>query len=348
MRPAGAPDTLDLWTATFGLPEQMEVAVGAARAIGLGDLPEREAIENVVVLGMGGSGIAGDVLAALASPLLSVPVVVVKSYVLPAFVSDASLVFAVSFSGETEETVEVAGEALAAQAHLVSVTGGGELARLTARAGRPVVGVPGGLPVARAALGALSVPPLVVLETMGLFPGASRWVELAAEQLRRFRPDLERADGPAARLAERLGRTIPVIHSSRALGRAAAQRWKTQMNENARRPAFWGIQPEVCHNEIAGWGRHAELSQGLFSLVNLRHDAEHPQVSRRVDLLAELVGEALADVLEVRARAEGELAQLFELAYVGDAVSLFLAAREGLDPGPTPILGLLKERLAEG
>ena len=138
--PAGVLDTLGMFEVTAGLPEQVAAAVGAAH--GLDGLPEREYVENVVVLGMGGSGLAGDVMVAVAGPFVPVPITVVKSYDLPDFVGRGSLVFAISFSGNTEETVEAAGEAANAGASLVAVTAGGELGRLAEEWGAPVVPVP--------------------------------------------------------------------------------------------------------------------------------------------------------------------------------------------------------------
>src|SRR5580704_14354910 len=178
-------DSLGMFATTAALPEQVAAAATAAR--GLKGLPDHEYVEQVVVLGMGGSGIAGDLMVAVAGPFLPVPVVVVKSYDLPDFVGPGSLVFALSFSGDTEETVEAAGEAAGSGANVVAVTSGGELARLADEWGTPAVPVPGDIPQPRAALGAMAIPPLVVLEEIGLFPGASRWVELAVEQLRRRR-----------------------------------------------------------------------------------------------------------------------------------------------------------------
>ncbi|MGH9074486.1 MAG: bifunctional phosphoglucose/phosphomannose isomerase, partial [Acidimicrobiales bacterium] len=341
-----ALDSTGMLEAAAGLPDQ--VAEAAERASGVAGLPDRETVENVVVLGMGGSGIAGDVLLGVAGPYLPVPLTVVKSYTTPAFVGPGSLVFAVSFSGDTEETVEAAGEALGAQAKLVVVTGGGQLAELARRADVPLVPVPTDIPQPRAAIGAMATPLLVMLEDIGLYPGASRWVELAVAQLRLRREQLLGPSSPAAGLARRIGRTIPLIHSSRALGAAAAMRWKTQVNENAKSPAFWAAYPEVCHNEVVGWGQHGDVTRQLITLVNLRHDAEHPQVARRFELVAELMAEAVADVCEVRAEGEGELAQLLDLVLVGDFVSLHLAAQEGLDPGPVPVLDHIKRRLGEG
>jgi glucose/mannose-6-phosphate isomerase len=335
-----------MWEATASLPEQVEMAALAARDVE--GLPPRERIENVVVLGMGGSGIAGDVLAVAAAPFMSVPVTVVKGYTPPDYVGTGSLVFAISFSGDTEETLEAAAAAYEAGAALVAVTGGGELARLASEWAVPVVPVPSDIPQPRAALGAMAIPPLVLLETIGLFPGALQWVDDATDRLRRRRDELVRPDSLAERVAQRIGRTIPLIHGAQELGAAAALRWKAQINENAKSPAFYNVYPELCHNEVAGWGQQGDVTRQLITLVNLRHNAEHPQVARRFDLVVELLREVVADVIEVRAGGEGELAQLLDLALVGDFTSLHLAGREGVDPGPIPVLDEIKFRLVEG
>ncbi len=342
---AGVLDSLDMFGVTAGLPEQVAAAVEEAR--GLDGLPDRAYVENVVVLGMGGSGIAGDLMVAVAGPFVPVPIVVVKSYVLPDFVGPGSLVFAVSFSGDTEETVEAAGEAADAGASLVAVTSGGALGRMADEWGIPMVRVPPGIPQPRAALGATAIPPLVVLEDIGLFPGASQWVALAVDQLARRRDQLVQSGSIAEDLARRIGRTIPMIHGAQSLGAAAALRWKTQVNENAKMPAFSAVYPELCHNEIVGWGQNGDVTRQILTLVNLRHDGEHPQVQRRFAFVTELLREVVADVIEQRAEGEGDLAQLLDLMLVGDFVSLHLAAQDGVDPGPVPVLVELKEWLAE-
>jgi glucose/mannose-6-phosphate isomerase len=339
-------DTEGIWEATAGLPEQ--VAQAAEEASGIDGVPLRAEVENVVVLGMGGSGLAGDILLATAGPFMSVPVVVVKSYTLPAFVGEGSLVFAISFSGNTEETVEAAGEAAVQGARVVAVTSGGQLAKLASSWGSPVVPVPADLPQPRTAVGALAVPPLVVLEQVGLFPGATQWIDLAVEQLKKRRDQLMAGAGPAAEIARRIGRTIPLIQSSGALGNAAGQRWKTQINEMAKAPAFWSVSPELCHNELQGWGQHGDVTRQLFTLVQLRHDSEHPQVSRRFELVDDLLREVVAGIEVVQAEGDGELAQLLDLVLVGDFVALHMAANEGIDPGPVPVIEELKLRLQEG
>ncbi|MGH8921174.1 MAG: SIS domain-containing protein, partial [Actinomycetes bacterium] len=151
---------------------------------------------------------------------------------------------------------------------------------------------------------------------------------------------------PAADVARRIGATIPLIHGGGAVGSAAAMRWKTQINENAKAPAFWASQPELCHNEVCGWGQHGDVTRQLVTAVSLRHDAEHPQVDRRFELVGEIMREVVHDVIEVRAEGDGDLAQLFDLILFGDYVSLWMAVHAGVDPGPVPILEDLKRDLA--
>jgi glucose/mannose-6-phosphate isomerase len=336
-------DSLDMFGVTARFPEQ--VAEAATVAAGVEGLPAADELDNVLVLGMGGSGIAGDVLAAVGGPFVSVPIVVAKGYAPPSFVGPGTLCFAVSFSGNTEETLEAAQAAAAAGARMVVVTAGGELGSLAPRWQAPRVPLPSDIPMPRAGLGALAVPLILLLEKVGLFPGASGWVDAAVDQLETRRDALV-TGGSAPRIARTIGRTIPLIFGAGPLGAVAAARWKAQVNENAKAPAFAAAFPELCHNEIVGWGQHGDMTRQVFTLVELRHDEEHPQELRRFELVRDLMAEVVHDVIEVRAEGEGPLAQLFDLTLTGDMVSLHLAAQEGIDPGPIPVLDDLKRALA--
>jgi glucose/mannose-6-phosphate isomerase len=194
----------------------------------------------------------------------------------------------------------------------------------------------------------MAIPPLLVLDHMGLYRGGRAWIEAAVDQLKRRRDELDQAgeSSYAAVVARRIGRTMALIHGGGSIGSAAAQRWKTQINENAKAPAWWSAQPELCHNEVCGWGQHGDVTRQVITAVALRHDAEHPQVGRRFDLVAEMMREVVADVIEVRAEGDGDLAQLLDLILIGDYVSLWLAAQSGVDPGPVPALDELKQALA--
>ncbi len=339
-----AIDSQGMLETTLGWPEQLLAAAESAR--GLENLPDKEEVENIVVVGMGGSAMAGEVLQSCAGPYVPLPVLLFRSYNVPAFVGEGSLVFAVSFSGNTEETIEATTQAALQGARVVVITRGGELGRLAESWDVPLIRVPEGIPQPRAGLGALAVPPLVVLEEIGLYTGAGHWIDLAAEQLTARRDRLIEAGNEAEELARRIGRTIPLVYGGGGLGAVAAQRWKNQVNENAKTPAFWHTIPELCHNEIVGWGQHGDLTRQAFTLIFLRHDLEHPQVMERFRLVAERMEEVVSDIVEVRAEGEGELAQLLDLILLGDVTSTYMALREGIDPGPVPVLEEIKAVLA--
>ena len=338
-------DSLDMFGATFGLPDQLEAA--AAVAADVGGLPSGDGVTAAVVMGMGGSGIGGDVAAAVAAPEASVPVLVSKHYECPGWVGPDTLVLASSFSGNTEETVAAAGAAAARGARMVVMASGGELARLAGEWGAPLVPFDASIPMPRAGIGAVSVSPLVVLARMGLVPDVTGEVEAAVAQLRRRSDTLRGDDNPAAALARRIGRTMPLVYGGGVLGEAAAWRWKGQFNENPKVPSWPNRLPELTHNEIAGWAVNGDVTRQVFSLLLLRHDFEHPQVGRRFGIVAEVCDEIVADVFEVRAEGEGPLAQFMDLTLFGDVVSLHLAVDLGVDPGPIPLLDDIKRRLRE-
>jgi glucose/mannose-6-phosphate isomerase len=251
-----------------------------------------------------------------------------------------------SFSGNTEETVAAVHHAAGAGARLVAITTGGRLARIGHEWGAPVVHVDDTIPMPRAGIGALSVAALCVLEQMGLLDGVGEQIDAAVDQLERRLAELDQDDAPVTRVARRIGRTLPIVYGGGALGEVAAWRWKGQVNENPKVASFANRVPELTHNEVCGWGQHGDVTRQVFTLVVLRHDHEHPQVARRFELVEELCTEIVADVIEVRAKGDGPLAQLFDLILLGDLVTLQMAANEDVDPGPVPVLDEIKQRLA--
>jgi glucose/mannose-6-phosphate isomerase len=342
-------DSLRFGEALCGIPEQLAAAHEAAGKIPAAALPDAADFDHVVTLGMGGSGIAGNVLQAVGTATLPVPVTVLKHYRTPAFVGRRTLAFALSYSGGTEETVEMARGALAAGARLVTISNGGELAALASESGSLHVPCPDGIVMPRLALGALVAPLLVVLFRMGMLPEAHAGLMRAQQQLARRRdqckPAAEAARNPARELARKLGRTIPIIYGSGGLGGVAALRWKQSVNENAKAPAYWNEYPELDHNEVCGWGQHGDVTRQVFSLVELRHGLEHPRLEQRAVATRELIEEALGQVLTVEAEGEGRLAQLLDLVHLGDWTSYYLALDNDVDPGPIDAIMQLKAAL---
>jgi glucose/mannose-6-phosphate isomerase len=333
-----------------GWPEQLAAAHEAAARIDASDLPRAGDFDNIVVLGMGGSGIVGDVLVTVGTATLPMPIVVLKQYRTPAFVGPRTLAFAVSYSGDTEETVEMARGALASGATLVVLSCGGELGRLASEHGALHLPCPAGVVMPRAALGAMVAPLFVTLFRMGLLPEAHAGLVKAQQQLARrrdqCRPEVEGAANPAREIARKLGRTIPLVYGAGGLGAVAAMRWKCSINENAKAPAFWNQYPELDHNEICGWGQHGDVTRQVVTLVELHHGLEHAQLARRSEVTRAMIEEAVAQIVEVNAEGEGRLAQLLDLIYVGDWASIYLALDNDVDPGPIDAIDQLKDQLA--
>ena len=336
-------DSLGMFDAAARLGDQVRTAASAASEVT--GLPNADGVTSVVVVGMGGSGIGGDLTAAICGPLLDVPVIVPKGYELPNFVGPDSLVFAVSFSGNTEETIEAATQAADRGARLIVISAGGELGRLAGEWEVPWIPVDKSIPMPRAGIGAVSMPPLVVLERMGMLQGISAEIADAAQHLDRRAEKLSVEDSEASTLARRIGRTMPIVYGGGLLGEVAAVRWKAQFNENAKVPSFANRVPELTHNEICGWGQHGDVTRQVFSLLLLRHGSEHPQTQRRFALVAEICEEIVADVYTIEAQGDTRLAQLFDLVMMGDFVSLELAVQSGVDPGPVPVLEYIKASL---
>jgi glucose/mannose-6-phosphate isomerase len=339
-------DSLGFVDAIGGLPEQLTAAHAAAGDVDLSALGSGDAFEHVAVLGMGSSGIVGDVLAAVSTGTLRVPVVVLKQYRTPAFVGPRTLVFAVSYSGDTEETLAMTAGAREAGAKFVTISRGGALADL----GDVHFACDPNVPVPRASMGATVAPMFVTLARLGLLPEAEQWLADAARQLvvRRDKcgPAVAAPTNPARELARKIGTTIPIFYGGGALGQVAAMRWKFDVNENAKAPAFWGAYPELDHHEICGWGQHGDVTRQLFTLVELRHGFEHPQLVRRFAATREIIEETLVQVLEMRAAGEGRLAQVLDLMYAGDWASCYLALDHDVDPGPIDAIFQLKAALS--
>lgn len=331
-------DSLGLRDHLFALPEQM---LAASRRLELtGTLPDHDDVANVLLVGTGAAGWVCDLLAAVAGPFMPVPVVVHKGFEPPSFVDPSTLVIAISASGASPEAVSAATTSVAAGGRLLAVTSAGPLGALADAQAAPTVF----LPVAeepiptRARIGALAVPVLRSLEQMGLFPGATDWIVAAVTQLQARRTELQADDNPAAELARALYGTMPIVYGGGSAGTVAAARWKVQLNQSAKTPAWTGTLPDVVHGEIAGWGQHGDITRQVLSLVLLRHDEEPPELAEQYAAVEQWTEEVVTGIHTVQAAGEGALAQILDLGFFGDVVALELAERAGIDPGPTPAM----------
>jgi len=310
------------------------------------DLPTAEGIGSIAVCGMGGSGIVGDVLRACFADRLPVPVVTVKGYGLPAFCGKDTVVLAVSYSGETEETLAAYAQAVAVGSRVMALSSGGKLAALAGADGVPHIHVPGHVPAPRAALGLLVGGAMGALEAVGLLPDAGAELNGISAVLgglsSELAPELPAEANRAKSLAEWLHARIPVVWGSEGVAEAAALRWKTQFNENAKTPAFHAELPELDHNEIEGW---SEQTGRRFGLVVLRHAREHPRIASRVEATIDAIAGSGLECREVSAEGSTPTEILLSFVMLADFTSTYLAIIRGVDPLPIRVLTQLKERL---
>jgi glucose/mannose-6-phosphate isomerase len=323
-----------------------DAAAGYATGLATDGLPSAQGVTSVVVCGMGGSAVGGDVLKQTFRDRLPVPVDVNRSPLLPAFAGPHTLVLVSSYSGETSETLSAAREAVARGCRMIAVTSGGTLAAMCEENGIAAARVPGGAQP-RAALGHLTFTMLGALEAAGLLPSLEADVGEAVEALSStaasLGPDVPVADNRAKQLATWLGDRVPVLWGAEGIGAVAAMRWKTQINENAKAPAWHATMSELDHNEVVGWTRpYGER----HAVVALRSGHEHPELAARFALSADIATDAGVEVQEVRAPELGPLASLLSLIHVGDYTSCYAALARGVDPTPVDVITRLKAALA--
>lgn len=340
-------DPTDFLATVEGLPGQLIEAIAIASTAG--PLPAAEGITAIAVLGMGGSGISGELCRTLLASRASVPVATIRDYALPAWVGPDTLVFAVSYSGDTEETLAAFDAAESRGARLVAISSGGAITARATAGGHTLVAVPGGL-MPRAALGYVGMPALVIADRMGLAPGLAEDLQEACsvvgQRMAECRRTVPAAGNVAKSLAQRLSGTLPLIWGTEGIAGAAAYRWRCQINENAKGFAAWAVFPELNHNEVVGLYGRAEGREPI-GVVVLRHEAEPARTARRIEATAELIGPSVAFIEEVHARGSSEAARLLDLVCVGDLVSTYLGILQGIDPAPIEAIVRLKAALAE-
>jgi glucose/mannose-6-phosphate isomerase len=311
------------------------------------DSPAVPEADEMLVAAMGGSAI-GAAVAAVVAETSGRRIGVHRSYGLPGWSErHRPLVAAVSHSGNTEETLDAVAVADAAGLPIVAATTGGRLAELARSGGWPLISVPSG-PQPRAAMGYLTGAILRLAEAAGLVPPQGEALHEAADVVERI---LGGGDGPgfdlAADLAAALDGRVAVICGGEGVGAVAAGRWKTQINENGKAPAYAAVLPELDHNEVVGWEAFPRLSENRFGLVWLHDAAEHPRVEARARITAELLDGRVGMAGDVYSVGAGVLARVFSLTVIGDLVSDAIAARAGFDPMPVDVIEDLKKRLAD-
>jgi len=327
----------DMLAAVLALPDQLRrAAVQPPVAL------DSAFYTNLVVLGMGGSGISGDVAAAVLSEECAVPIIVVKEGGLPAFVGKGSLLVAASYSGNTAETLAGCAEAMRREADIACVSSGGELLDMAEKNGFPIVKVPGDMQP-RAALGYLAVATLSLLAAavgISIVEQVREAIEILDKLAVALAPGAAETENSAVSLARKMVGKVPIVYGGSRVAAVAANRWKCQLNENSKVPAFRNEYPEMGHNEIVGWSDGNPLRSAALLVALRDRGAENPGF----DVALDISREGAAGLVEISSQGVTALARFFSLAYIGDFVSVYLALARGIDPTPVEAIGRLKSR----
>jgi glucose/mannose-6-phosphate isomerase len=339
----GRIDSSDLHTDVLALPEHLRDALWKVESA---NLQPYDSPGGLVVAGMGGSAVGGTLARAILGDRASRPILTARDYGLPPWTTPDTTVLCASYSGNTEETLACYEAAGALGARRVVVTSGGTLAAQARTDGVPVIPVAGGFQP-RAAVAYMVVAALEVAGMCGAAPRIGSEIDVAADHLEALTVEWG-ADGAEDSLPKQLARalatSVPVIAGA-GITAPLAYRWKTQLNENAKIPAFAHELPELDHNELVGWQSASDL--GTFSAVFLDDVDTHPRVQQRIAFTRELVAAQAQSTFVVSSRGNTAVERVLSLVLLGDLVSLYVAVLRGVDPTPVGVIEELKARLAE-
>ncbi|MBK9328384.1 MAG: bifunctional phosphoglucose/phosphomannose isomerase [Sphingobacteriales bacterium] len=320
-----------------GFPAQLKraIEIGEKAKIGKNKFP----IRNILISGLGGSGIGGTILSNVLRDDLSVPVIVNKEYQIPAFVNENTLVIISSYSGNTEETLSALMQAFKKNAQIVCITSGGLIQEYAETNDIDFVNIDGGSPP-RAAFGQSYVQLLYILFHLGLLEDGFK--QYLQEAITLLETDEAAIKSQAKEIAQKLSGKIPVIYSD-AKFEGVSIRFRQQINENAKMLCWHHVVPEMNHNELVGWREKNEN----IAVVFIRNNQDFERNQERMEFTKEVVGQYASDVIEIYSKGDYDLVRSMYLIHLTDWVSYYLAELKGVDAVEVDVIGKLKNKLAE-
>jgi glucose/mannose-6-phosphate isomerase len=338
-------DPQGMLTCLHELPQRCQQAWQMAIAF---NLPvDYSAVDNIVILGMGGSAIGGDLIRSLVQGEVRVPILTYRDYDLPAFVAERTMVIASSHSGNTEETLSAFGQALDTRAKKLVITTGGKLKDLSVLKSIPIFHFDYPVPP-RAAIPFSLLPILGLLQRLGLIADKSadvaEMINVLKDMATRINETVPAANNLAKQLAQRLYGKLPIVYGGGILAEVA-HRWKTQLNENSKAWAFYEVFPELNHNAVVGYQFPTTLVNSIM-LVMLQSASFPPHLQQRYQATYQILKQAKVSYQLVEATGTSQLSQMMGLVMFGDYVSYYLALLHRIDPTPVAAIDYLKAQMA--
>lgn len=311
------------------------IQIGEAAKLGKSKFP----IRNILISGLGGSGIGGTIISNVLRDDISVPITVNKEYQIPAFVNENTLVIISSYSGNTEETLSALMQAYKKSAQIVCICSGGLIQEYADTNDIDYILIDGGAPP-RSAFGQSFVQLLYVLFHLGLIEGGFKeYLNVVITLLEAEQEDIK---AQAKEIAQKLSGKIPVIYSA-AKFEGVSIRFRQQINENSKMLCWHHVVPEMNHNELVGWHEKNEKIAVVFLRNN--HDFERNQA--RMEFTKEVVSKYASDVIEIYSKGDHDIIRSLYLIHLTDWVSYYLAELNGIDAIEIDVINKLKGRLAE-
>ena len=298
-------------------------------------------IRNMVVVGMGGSGIGANLVESLTFGKIPIPLTVCKSYNIPQFVSPHTLFIACSYSGNTEETIAALNKALLKRAHVIVIASGGKLLDIAREYNLFYIQIPNGLGSARAVMGYNMIALMFALYHTNLIGAAFiKETENAIEYLDRGEKGIQ---SEAELIAKKLKGKLPVIYCDNRL-HAMALRFQQQLNENAKQLAHINTFPEMNHNELVGW-RFPESLMPTLQVIYLYSDHDHERVEKRMEICREIFEKKSNTIIDIIGEGASLLEQYYYLIHLTDWISFYLAKENGVDPDHSDHVSFMKSEL---
>jgi glucose/mannose-6-phosphate isomerase len=341
-------DKDDMLRLLVGFSSQSQEAIDIGRKAALPHLNPRM-IENIIISGMGGSAIGGDLLRCSLIEKIKIPIFVNRNYTIPGFISEKSLVFICSYSGNTEETLSAFSRAKEKNATIIALSSNGKLEEIAKSEKFTFIKIPGGLPP-RCALGYSFFPLLVALFRLKLVDFPFIELEETLSVLKTIEkennPQVKTADNLAKEIALKLFKKLVIIYTWADYYEVAAYRFRCQLAENSKHLSSHHTIPEMNHNEIMGWSHPKSLLKNI-EVVFLIDKTQHERVSKRIEILSPIIEKKAHDVVKIYTKGNNLLAKIFSLIYIGDFISFYLAILNKVNPTPVDTISYLKKKLAE-
>ncbi|MHA1377727.1 MAG: bifunctional phosphoglucose/phosphomannose isomerase [Candidatus Helarchaeota archaeon] len=339
-------DSANMYKFLIAMPDSCVYMLEKSKEI---QLNYNKQFNNILICGMGGSAIGGNLVQNWLFDKLRIPVLINRRYNLPAFVDENTLMIVISYSGNTEETLSAFQQGVEKKSTIIGISSNGKLIEYCEKLGLAYIKVPSGIQP-RAAISYLFISILICLQKAGLIPDFSDAINAAIKILENLRIELSINSPASKNIAKRIAMNIqghlPLIYAPPGYG-SLARRLKCQINENSKNLALWDEFSELNHNEIVGLQNKSIITENCCVLL-LRTQDEEETIKNRIEITKDVIfKDSISAIYEIWATGKSKLEKMFSLLYIGDFISYYLAILKGVNPTPVESISKLKNKLKE-